>query len=292
MLSLRFLKRRKKALLGIEKVTRSMKMISAAKMRRAVERLNSFSKFSRELESIFSSIILSEENYRNPLLEEKGGERLIFVFTSDRGLCGSFNANIIHLAEREIKNEISKGHIPHLYLLGRKAIEYFTGARFKATGLKVEIVSSKKELLSPSLYPEDFYFIADEVKNYFLTDFGRIDVVFSKFFSPLKQIPTIEPLLPLPVKGEREFVSFIIEPSREVMDRLVELVYRTRFVKFAYETIASEQAARMAAMDNASRNVSELIKKLTLQFNKARQAAITKELLDIITGKSAVEKGS
>jgi F-type H+-transporting ATPase subunit gamma len=289
MLSLRFLRRRRKALLGIEKITRSMKMVSAAKMRRAVERLNSFSKFSREIESVFSYLLLSEEEYTHPFLERKEGERLIFIFTSDRGLCGSFNANIIRLAEREIKDEIFRGKVPHLYLFGRKAIEYFTGVRFKATGLKVEIVSSKKEILSTSLYPEDLYFIADELKNYFLTDFGRIDVLFSKFYSPLKQVPTIEPLLPLEVKGERGFVPFIIEPSREVMDGLVELVFRTRFVKFAYETIASEQAARMAAMDNASRNVSELIKKLTLQFNKARQAAITKELLDIITGKSAVE---
>jgi F-type H+-transporting ATPase subunit gamma len=289
MLSLRFLRRRRKALLGIEKITRSMKMVSAAKMRRAVERLNSFSKFSREIESIFSYLLLSEEEYTHPFLERKEGERLIFIFTSDRGLCGSFNANIIRLAEREIKDEIFRGKVPHLYLFGRKAIEYFTGVRFKATGLKVEIVSSKKEILSTSLYPEDLYFIADELKNYFLTDFGRIDVLFSKFYSPLKQVPTIEPLLPLEVKGERGFVPFIIEPSREVMEGLVELVFRTRFVKFAYETIASEQAARMAAMDNASRNVSELIKRLTLQFNKARQAAITKELLDIITGKSAVE---
>jgi F-type H+-transporting ATPase subunit gamma len=289
MLSLRFLRRRRKALLGIEKITRSMKMVSAAKMRRAVERLNSFSKFSREIESIFSYLLLSEEGYTHPFLERKEGERLIFIFTSDRGLCGSFNANIIRLAEREIKDEIFRGKVPHLYLFGRKAIEYFTGVRFKATGLKVEIVSSKKEILSTSLYPEDLYFIADELKNYFLTDFGRIDVLFSKFYSPLKQVPTIEPLLPLEVKGERGFVPFIIEPSREVMEGLVELVFRTRFVKFAYETIASEHAARMAAMDNASRNVSELIKKLTLQFNKARQAAITKELLDIITGKSAVE---
>jgi len=289
MLSLRVLKRKKRALLGIEKITRSMKMVSAAKMRRAVERLNNFSNFSKAIESLFSSLILSEENYSNPFLERKEGKRLIFVFSSDRGLCGSFNANIIRLVEREIRTEISKGNIPCLYLLGKKAIDYFTGARFKATGLKVEIVSSKKEILSTSLYPDDLYFIADELKNYFLTDFGVIDVIFSKFFSPLKQAPIIETLLPLEVKGEREFVPFIVEPSREVIDRLVESVYRTRFVLFAYETIASEQAARMTAMENASKNASELIKKLTLQFNKARQAAITKELLDIITGKSALE---
>jgi len=289
MLSLRALKRKKRALLGIEKITRSMKMVSAAKMRRAVEKLNNFSKFSKEIEALFSSLLLSEENYTHPLIERKEGKRLIFVFSSDRGLCGSFNTNIIRLVEREIRNEISKGNLPHLYLLGKKAIDYFTGVRFKATGLKVEIVSSKKEILSPSLYPDDIYFIADELKNYFLTDFGKIDVVFSKFFSPLKQLPEIEPLLPLEAKGEREFVQFIIEPGKEVIDRFIESVYRTKFVMFAYETIASEQAARMAAMENASRNASELIKELTLQFNKARQASITKELLDIITGKSALE---
>lgn len=289
MLSLRILRRKKRALLGIEKITRSMKMVSAAKMRRAVERLNSFSKFSKEMEAVFSSLILSQEDYTNPLLEEKDGKRLLFVFSSDRGLCGSFNWNIIRLAEKEIRNEVSRGNIPHLYIVGKKAIDYFTGIRFKATGLKVEIISLKKEILSSSLYPEDLYFIADELKEYFLKDFGEIDVIFSNFLSPLKQIPTIKKLFPIELRGKREFVPFLLEPGKEVIDKFVVNLYRTRFVLFAYETIASEHAARMSAMENASRNVNELIKKLTLQFNKARQASITKELLDIITGKSALE---
>ncbi len=289
MLSLRALKRKKKALLGIEKITRSMKMISAAKMKRAVERLTNFLNFSKNMETLFSSLALSEENYTNPLLEKREGHRLIFIISSDRGLCGSFNANIIRLAESEIRNEISRGNLPYLYLFGKKVIDYFTGVRFKATGLKVEIISSRKEILSASLFPDDLYFIADEIKNYFLRDFGEVDVIFSKFFSPLKQVPTIKRLLPLEVEGKRELLPFIVEPGKEVIDKLVETVYRMRFVLYAYESIASEQAARMTAMENASRNVSELIKKLTLQFNKARQASITKELLDIITGKSALE---
>lgn len=290
MLSLRALRRKRRALQGIEKITRSMKMVSAAKMKRAVERLNAFSSFSSEMESLLYSLLSSMENYTHPLLKEKPGERLLVLISSDRGLCGSFNANLIRTVETEIKKATQEGRILSIYLLGKKGIDYFTGVRFRATGLKVNVVSQKKEIFSATPRPDDIYPVAEEIEKCFLGEFGSVDVVFSKFFSPLKQVPAKERLLPLRIPEKRELLPFIIEPGKEVVDEFVEWFYKVRFSLCVYETIASEHAARMSAMENASRNVSELIKKLTLQFNKARQASITKELLDIITGKEALER--
>lgn len=296
MVSLRILKRRKRSIENVEKVTRSMKMIATVKMRRSVNRLNAFYKYADEMRKISVEILRRAEGFSHPLLKvNEGGRDCIVVITSDKGLCGGFNLHIIRRTEDFIKKQNERKEVPYLYLAGKKGIDYFTGVRFRQTGLEVEIIAKRKEMFRTYPEYEVAYEIGNELKENFVNGkFRQVYVVYQKFISPMKQVPEIEKLLPLEVKeyegAKRDYVDFIIEPSGEdLLTELVENVYYFSLMGYFLHSAASEHSARMNAMENASRNASDLIKRLTLEFNKARQASITKELLDIITGKEAME---
>ena len=285
MPSLKFIRKRISSVKNTQKITKAMKMVSAAKLRRAQERAQSSRPYERQLSGIVTGI-LQDLDYQSPLTEARDGPRIgLVVVSTDRGLCGSLNANLFKKVSQYLKENSHKSI--ELIALGKKARDFFS-----KRGVKVHSVHLDLMKIGSYEYIES---IADGLKTSFESKvFDRIEVFYSEFQSALVQNARHESLLPLPIdnivgKPGAVLANFIMEPTgREMLDRLLPLLVRFKLYRMVIESLASEHAARMAAMDSATRNARDMIDRLTLDMNRARQAAITKELMEIIGGAEAV----
>ncbi len=289
MPSIKDLKKRIGTVKNTQQTTRAMKMVSAAKLRRAQDAILANRPYAKQLKHLLN-LVSSQPNIKaeGKLIESEGVETesrkiLLVVVTSDRGLCGGFNSNVIRGTQRWVKKHSERGQV-HLAFVGRKGHEFFRGRRdfamdqyFPEAGGKVTFAKARK--------------LADALIDKFLGgQFDEIHVIYNEFKNAVSQIVRTEQFLPLALDstaGVSDSVApmLIVKPATQaIFDSLVDKSFATQLFRMLLDSQASEHGARMSAMENATKNAGGMIKKLTLQYNKQRQAGITKELLEIIAG--------
>jgi F-type H+-transporting ATPase subunit gamma len=290
MAGLKAIKRRISGAKNTRKITRAMKMISAARLRKAQQRITELRpyaiKASELLASVAARVNADDENV-HPLLRPREEHKvLLVVLTSDRGLAGAFNASTNKRAFAMWKQLEAEGKQVSFAIVGRKGGEFFRrrGAHIEKvfTGIFENLTSSN----------------AGQIGRYIVGRYveGELDaayVVYNQFKSAITQVVSAEQILPVkvePSENEAALTDYIYEPSqRALLDRLLPMYMEITSFRALLESVASEHGARMTAMDNAMRNASDMIDRLTLQYNRARQAAITKELMEIIGGAEALK---
>ena len=291
MATLRDIQRRIRSVQSTQKITRAMKLVAAAKLRRAQERILSARPYANKMAELLSNLVSGAEDPGHPLLEQREGpRRQIVIITADRGLAGAFSSNIIRRAN-ELIRESSSAEIT-LVVVGRKSRDFF---RRRTYTIKRDLVGFWDRLA---------YTHASELADYFMQQFldHEVDEVFllySEFRSVAVQRPVRVQLLPIAhaeTGGEgtpAEQVDYIYEPSPEaILGDLLPRHVRMQVWRALMESAAGEHGARMTAMEAATKNAKDIIGILTIQYNKARQEKITKELLDIVGGAEALKQGA
>lgn len=289
MPNLKEIKTRIKSIKNIQQITKAMQMVAAAKVRRVQDRLSSSKPYSEKIEEVFQNLVskTGESDINEPLLKPRDIKTIgMVIITSDKGLCGSYNSGLIRFANIEIKKFEAQGYKVKLWLIGNKSF----GA-YKYTN--TEIIDKYSQLPQIPTYVEA-KMIKDSVISNFLD--GNVDKVvfaYTKFVSMISFKPTMMELLPVS-KPEVKSVSmaeYVFEPDAATMISAILPQYiENQIFKVLIESAASELASRMTAMSSASKNAKEMIDSLSLIYNKARQAAITKEILEIVGGAEALEK--
>ena len=291
MASLKDIKRKVSAVQKTKQITRAMNMVAASKFKSAQLKMENFRPYAGKFMDVLSSVALRVDSSTHPLLAVRDPKKIrVICMTSDRGLCGGFNTNLIKATERFLREKGKEGKEIGLINVGRKGRDYF---RKKANVLvqKVDVLSKFDMTLAVS--------IADEVITPFIKEeYDELYLIYNQFVNVSVQKPTVVRLFPLPSIGQDAEVEadkrldYTYEPSDEILlHKLLPMYVHVLVYRALLETSAGENGARMAAMDNATSNCEELISSLTLKMNKARQAAITAELMDIVGGTEALSKG-
>ncbi|AIV04115.1 F0F1 ATP synthase subunit gamma [Vibrio owensii] len=271
-----------------QKITKAMEMVAASKMRRSQDAMEASRPYAETMRKVIGHVANANLEYRHPYLEEREAKRVGYIIVStDRGLCGGLNINVFKKAVTDMQSWKEKGAEVELAVIGSKATAFF-----KHGGAKVAAqVSGLGD--SPSL--EDLIgSVGVMLKKYDEGELDRLYVVFNKFVNTMIQQPTIDQLLPLPKSDSEEMQrehswDYIYEPEpKPLLDTLLVRYVESQVYQGVVENLACEQAARMIAMKAATDNATNLIEDLELVYNKARQAAITQELSEIVGGASAV----
>jgi F-type H+-transporting ATPase subunit gamma len=288
MANLKSIKKRIVSVKNTRQITKAMKMVSAAKLRRAQENVVAARPYAKKLGEVLERLAQSHEGDGNPLLEKRSAERaLIILVTSDRGLCGGFNANISKAAERFIKENSSKYSEMSLLTIGRKGYEFLKNRQ--------TIRKNYTGVLGSVNYQTAAIIAQEVIEGYLAAEYDEVFLLFNAFRSVMSQDITLQQLLPITstetTEGEAEIAQeYIYEPSKgELLGELLPKYIEVTMFKAMLESVASEHGARMTAMDSASKNATEMIGKLTLVYNRARQAAITTELMEIISGAESIK---
>ena len=260
-----------------------MKMVSAAKLRRAQEAAERARPYAEKLGAMVAAVAADIEPGSDPLLARRPERRIdVLVVTSDRGLCGGYNANLLRFAESFVRG---RGETEAaMAVIGRKGLEYYRRRSARILIHRLGILSTPALALTEEIASElTRRFAAEETDAVFL--------VYTRFRSAISQVPTAVQLLPVtPPASEGPPVDYIFEPARpELLSLLLPRYVQAMITQAVVEAIASEHGARMTAMDNATRNAGEMIGRLTLSINRARQATITKELMEIVSGAEALK---
>jgi F-type H+-transporting ATPase subunit gamma len=285
MPSLRDLRRRIKSIKSTQQITKAMKAVSAAKMRKAQESVLFARPYTKRLRSVLGRVAVAAVDVSHPLLAVREPQNAAYIVVSaDRGLCGGFNSNVIRMAFGLVKK--AGGNV-HLITVGRKCRDFFRRRGYKIdrdyVGLGEEIkYATARDIAS---------FI---INKYTAGEYDEVYLIFSQFVNVLVQKPTVIKLLPAEPPAEEEGdtkkVEYIFEPSAEaVLAELLPKYVENSIFQSLLESKAGEHSARMTAMDNATKNASEMIDRLTLSMNRARQAQITKEISEIVGGAAALE---
>ena len=271
-----------------QKITKAMEMVAASKMRRSQESMEASRPYAETMRKVIGHVANANLEYSHPYLEEREAKRVGYIIVStDRGLCGGLNINVFKKALTDMQTWKEKGADVELAIVGSKATAFF-----KSSGAKVVAqVSGLGD--RPSL--EDLIgSVSVMLKKYDEGELDRLYVVFNKFINTMVQQPTIDQLLPLPKSDSEEMQrehswDYIYEPEpKPLLDALLVRYVESQVYQGVVENLACEQAARMIAMKAATDNASNLIEDLELVYNKARQAAITQELSEIVSGAAAV----
>ena len=293
MASLRDIRNRIKSVKNTQKITKAMKLVAASKLRKAQDAITAARPYANEitqaLERVGSSMVEGESAVSNPLLETREIKRvMLVVMTSDRGLCGGFNASIIRRANHFLAENAGVYEEIEVATIGRRGYEHFR----KKPGLKVRNYPD----LFTNLNFRDSLELAESFSNDYIS--GNVDAVYllyNEFKSAINQIVTLSTLVPVSSESEersgdhRASLEYVYESDAQaVLDKLVPRYVATQVWRSLLESSASEHGARMSAMDSATKNGNELEEKLTLQYNRARQANITQELMEIVSGAEAL----
>jgi F-type H+-transporting ATPase subunit gamma len=288
------LKKRIGSVKSTEKITKAMKMVAAAKLRRAQESAESSRPYSDSMKDLIESISKGykpSSTDRNLLTgDEKDQIHLLILFTSERGLCGGFNSIVTRTLRDKIENLIDQNKTIKIVCVGKKGYDIL---KRQYSEMITEVIDMRAV---KSITYQDAKNISDKiVKMFFDGEFDKCSIFYNEFKSVISQIPTEQQVIPIEIisdeadeeKKEESFFEF--EPGEsEILDEILPLNFTVQVFKALLESAASEQGARMSAMDNASRNAGDMSDNLTLFYNRSRQAVITKELIEIISGAEAV----
>jgi len=283
MANVRDIRRRIRSVKSTQQVTKAMKMVAAAKLRRAQDRILAARPYANQMVAVLNSLATRADADKHPLLARRGTEKIeIVVITADKGLCGGFNSNIIKRAAGFI--EENRQRVLSTHLIGRKGRDYFKKRGYKVTGEYVDLFRT--------LTYDDAAGIARNImKRYIEHDLDAVYLIYNEFKSVIQQRVVVEPLLPIPrleVDPRAPVQDYIYEPSAEALfDMLLPRHVEFQVLRALYESAAAEFGARMSAMDAATRNADEMIHSLTLFMNRVRQAAITKEIIEVVSGAEA-----
>jgi F-type H+-transporting ATPase subunit gamma len=300
MPNLQDLRRRVRAVKNMQQITKAMKMVAAARLRRAQERVVAARPYTRKMMQILGDAARRAPDYKDPLLtghDREGdvqgapGARLILALvTADKGLCGGFNTNLIKAAQEFLKN--NTGSEVELVLIGRKGYDYFRRRPVKVRREHLGVTGTGKVNAS------DASVIARELIADFKSEEDKIDrvyLLYNEFKSALAQRPVVEQLLPVGhIEGTEgaqaeTLVDYVYEqPAEEIFGELLPKLVENQVYHALLESVASELGSRMTAMDSASKNASEVIDKLTLLMNRVRQAKITREIIEVVSGAEAL----
>ena len=287
MASLRDIRRRIGSVKNTRQITRAMKLVAGAKLRRATEAAMAAKPYQRTLTRVLGRVVQGVGDVEHPLLTvpDNDTDVIVVIMTSDRGLCGGFNSQLCRHVQKEADDLIAAGKSVSFVCYGKKGAQHFRNRGYEVAEVH------------PDLAPEDYSDLADALATKLVVDmnndqFSSVVLAFSEYKNAMNQIPTFEQILPMQVPtGDEDAGSgdYIYEPDGdEILGHLLPMALRTQIFQAFLETQAGEQAARMTAMENATRNASDLIDTLTLQYNRARQAAITTELTEIVSGAEAL----
>jgi F-type H+-transporting ATPase subunit gamma len=292
MATLRDIKRKIDAVKKTSQITKAMNMVAAARLRGAQTNMEKFHPYALKFKEVIGRLAGGVEDpsaYALLTPREQVQKVELVLVTADRGLCGSFNNNLILAAERFLREKQAEGVEVSFTTVGRKGADYF---RRRKVQIRKRIVG----VLNKPSYDDALGLGRELIEGFEAGDCDEVYVIYSRFVGMAKQIPTLVKLLPIVAEGataEKEggYFEYLFEPSHEelLMDLLPNFVY-IQLLEFLYHTAVSEHAARMAAMENATSNCKDLVRSLTLTYNKARQAGITKELMDIVGGAEALRK--
>ncbi|NOT46474.1 MAG: ATP synthase F1 subunit gamma [Acidobacteria bacterium] len=289
MASLLDMRRRIKSVKNTQQITKAMKMVAAAKLKRAQDRVTASRPFAGKMSEVLGGLSSKvADEFSHPLLDERGDEKyLIVLISADKGLAGAFNANVIKATQAFLKENSAKtsAMIP----VGRKGRDFFKRRNVKFTDEYIGLTGSGQVVHADAVE------IANKLIKTFTEDetIDKVFIVFTEFKTVLSQKPVIEQLLPIPrTSSEGEVAGsqaeYIYEqPAPEIFGKLLPKQVETQIYKGMLESVASEQGSRMTAMDSASKNAGELIDTLTLNMNRIRQAAITKEIIEVVSGAAA-----
>ncbi|MBI4547036.1 MAG: ATP synthase F1 subunit gamma [Ignavibacteriae bacterium] len=299
MATLREIRRRIGGVKSTQKITKAMKMVAAAKLRRAQDAIIAARPYARKMKELLQHLAIRVEVASNPFFIVRPVHKVaIIVVTADRGLCGAFNANIIKAAVTHIKTVHREFHAAgkvELICVGKKGFDFFLKNNYEIMSKHIGVFSGLTFVSAQSI-------VTEVVQGFLKGEYDQVEVVYNEFKSIIQQRVVIEQLLPIPPleipphiasrqRRDTSHIPYIYEPSSEsLIKALVPKHLNFQMWRVLLESNAAEQGARMAAMDNATTNASDLIRSLQLSYNKARQASITKELLEIVSGAEALKK--
>lgn len=288
---LKEVRNRIKSVQNTQQITKAMKMVSAAKLRKAQDGITQMRPYAKKLQEVLSNIVSgSEGDATGSLSTERPVEKLLLiVITSDRGLCGAYNANIIKLAKSIIKEKYSSllaaGNVT-IWTIGKKGYEHFIKNKYKTD-------ASFKDIFLNLNFESVQACSQAAVKAFENKEFDRVELVYSEFKNAATQRFVAEQFLPIPKVQKKEGakeIDFIFEPDKTTLiAELMPKILNTQLFKAVLDANASEHGARMTAMDKATENANELLKTLKISYNRARQAAITTELTEIVSGAAALQ---
>ena len=290
--NLRDIRRRIKSVKSTQQITRAMKMVAAAKFRRAEEKVAHAQRFSTRLDAVLAKLAPAMVHVAHPYLwygeDLSEGKALVVLMTSDKGLCGSFNGNLVKKAHVLVNRLKGEGRTVEIAAIGKKGKDYFARRDVKI------VYFSQNDRSGPSF--GSVRSLAGAVSTAFLKkEYSEVYVVYSEFLNVTKHIPTVKRVLPVDAaadeaKIDASFENVILEPrSGELVAHVLDRYLPIQLLCALHINYASENGARMVAMDNATTAASDMIDSLTLEYNKARQSAITKELLEIVSGAEAMK---
>ena len=291
MASLKDIKRKVGAVQKTKQITRAMNMVAASKFKSSQVRMENFRPYAGKFMDVLNSLALRVDTISHPLLAVRDPRKIrVICMTSDRGLCGGFNTNLIKATERFLKEKSKEGKELSLISVGRKGRDYFR-KKTDIIGQWVDILSKFDMTLAVSISN-------DVITPFIKEEYDELYLIYNQFVNVSVQRPTVIRLFPLPSIGQdvdvdpEKRLDYSYEPSVEVLlQKLLTMYVHVLVFRALLETSAGENGSRMASMDNATKNCEDLIQSSTLKMNKARQAAITAELMDIVGGTEALAKG-
>ncbi|PYS70865.1 MAG: ATP synthase F1 subunit gamma [Acidobacteria bacterium] len=289
------IRRRIKSVKNTQQITKAMKMVSASKLRRAQERVVAARPFTNKMMEVLGELAKrTDEDFHHPLLDQRGDERYLMVLvTADKGLCGAFNTNLVKAGQSFVKE--NPGRTIEILAIGRKGRDFFRSRNAVIAGEYIGLTGKGRVDFAEALD------VARHTIKLYTEDEGidKVFLIYNEFKSVLQQRVILEQLLPVSREKEEEteaksnqpesLVDYVYEqPPAELFGHLLPRLIETQVFRALLESVASEQGARMTAMDSASKNASELIDSLTLGMNRVRQAAITNEIIEVVSGAAAL----
>ena len=279
MATLKAIRKRISLIRNTQQITKAMKMVSAAKLRRAQEAVLAARPYADKMAELLRNVAARVSQEAHPLLNAREEKKIhLLLFTSDRGLCGGYNANLIRAAEAFIRRE-GAGKEINLVLVGRKCADHFRRRRATIADRHINILATPAEELAAAVTEK-------AVERFVKGETDAVYILYSRFRSALSQVPTLEKLLPVALpetENTDQLTEYLYEPSAEaLLASLLPKMAEVAIFRALLEATASEHGARMTAMDSATTNASKMMGSLTLQMNRARQASITRELMEIV----------
>ena len=301
MAKTRAIVKRRKAIRNIRKITRTMELIATARFKKALDRATEAEAYTRKIAELAADLSASATNISHPLLQTRPEVKssLLLVITSNRGLCGGYNASLIREASARVRQIKGEGATLHLELSGKRAIAYFRFQRIEADEKFTHFEDRPKY--------EEVEVLADRyIQGYISGRYDRVEVVYMKFLNAARQTPVVETLLPLSSVEAATQVSTrkrstgedaksspveyeFLPNAQNILEELLPVSFKVRLFKCFLDAAVSEQIARRVAMKAATENAGDIIKSLTRQYNRARQAQITKEIAEVIGGAEALK---